>query len=210
MATIELDNPIDIPSLWEFILVAGVRSPGLAEVSGADRTYDWDTKTAPGTEGATSTYKGKGPVTFTVKLTFWDSEQIDQWNRFRSLLKYESVKSVVKPVDIIHPALSQNGIGAAVTKKIGQLTHDGLGLYSVTVEFLEYFPPKKKDATQTPKGAVAKKFVDGFTADFFGPNKGTLLDRLSGSGNPATASDQSAADRAKVLAELSKFDKTRV
>lgn len=203
MAVIELDNPIAIPSLWEFILIAGVRSPGLAEVSGADRTYDWDTKTAPGTEGATSTYKGKGPVTFTVKFTFWEEEQIDQWNRFAPLLKYEAVKSVVKPVDIIHPALAQNGIGAAVTKKIGQLAHDGLGLWTVSVEFLEYFPPKKKNATQTPSGPKdkAKAVLDGF----WNESKSSLIGNMKVQSETPTAKEAGKTDREKMLAELAKL-----
>lgn len=158
-------NPYLVPEDWDTLLLGGKETPGVAEVSGADRPYKIDEKDGPGTEGAILTYRGKRLAKFTVKLKFWlvtggDDDQLDEWDRFRPTLEQAANKKGVTALDVVHPALNDLGIKSVICDKIGQLVNEGKGLWSVTLSFIEYAPPKKGNATKTPSSS--KTGTNGF------------------------------------------------
>ena len=91
-----------------------------------------------------------------------------------------------KALDIYHPDLAALGITAVCRARIGQLEHDGKGGASVSVDWIEYRPPKPKKPS-TPKGSAAGAKPPGSsgTPDAPDPNAEAKaeLDRLTQEAN---------------------------
>lgn len=146
-------NPLVLPEQYDFLNVAGVLSPGVFKLEGGTRPYKWDIKDAAGTQGATETYRGLRPSeNIKGKFLFLTAAQIDEFfNVFVQLLHYDATKTAPKPINVLHPVLAANGITDLIVQEVGPLTHeDDHQLWSVTVEFAEYLPAQKKNATTTP------------------------------------------------------------
>lgn len=160
-------NPIRDPDAFDFLIAAGRQNPGIAKlVSGGDRDYKWDIKDPKGSEGSTATYNGwKISDKITFRFEFWISDQIDEfYEEYVPVLQYDAAKSKPKPIAVYHPALAANQITKLITVKIGPLVDLGNQLWSVTVVFDEFLPPKSKNVSTTPenaKNAAAKKRAAG-------------------------------------------------
>lgn len=144
-------NPLDNAQapLWHFVVIAGRRTPGVCDVSDAERTYKWDVKSGPGTQGETATYQGFGLAKFKIRLRMWTPEQIAEWDELRPLLKYDAGRKSVEAVDVTYPSLTDQDIFAAVVESIGAL-HVDAGLATVEIGCIEYRPPPRVSATKTP------------------------------------------------------------
>jgi hypothetical protein len=147
-------NPIDNPQAWDFVTISGVNSPGLAEVSEWPRHHEWDVKKGKGTLGGTVTFVGRPPATGKIKFMLWTAAHFQQWESFRALMKYDPTKKAPQAVDIFYPSLADINITSVVVEDIGNIVHEGGQLYSITVAFLEYFPPPKASAVGTPSMAT--------------------------------------------------------
>ncbi len=172
-------NPLDSPTDFNTIVVAAISFGPYGVMQGKfefleheGRIFKWDVKDAPGVQGATITHRGSRPATFKGKFSFWTSKQIDDFYlNIIPLFLLDPSKRTVKPVDVMHPALSALDIYAVVAQNIGVLEHDGGGLYSVTISMLEYAPAKKKNATSTPNTTLvtaAKNIGNNVSQFFFG------------------------------------------
>lgn len=153
MAGILTVSPLENPAEYDRIVIAGVTS-GLVEVTGAERSFDWDAKKSAGSQGTTITYRGWDLATPKLKFKFWTAAQIDAF--YQSIVPaiyYDADKSEPQPYDVYHPALFANQIFWLVTKKIGDLIDEGAQLWTVTVETTEYRKATAKNATATPTTA---------------------------------------------------------
>jgi len=139
-------NPLDHAQEWDVIRIGQAVSPGVCEVGEFKRAAEWDVKKGKGSLGATITFVGRPPAKGSIKFLLWDPQHFDDWDRFRPLLKYDPTKKAVQAVDIYHPSLADLNLNSVVTESIGGIVHEGKQLYSITVEFLEYFPPPKASA----------------------------------------------------------------
>ena len=146
-------DPINDPQAYDFVTIAGARSPGICVVSGAKRAQKWDVKDGKGTKGATTTFTNLPPAAFTIKFQLWTAQHFADWDRFRPLLKYDPTKKAAQAFDIFHPALAHLGIVSVVCEDLGQVEHDGQGMYSITCSFLEYFPAPPTPIVSTPQGS---------------------------------------------------------
>lgn len=79
-------DPVSMPSAYDYIVLAGCISPGVAEVSGADVQYRWDEPQSKGSSGSDITYQGRKPATVTVTLSMWAPSHFHTWEIFRQLL----------------------------------------------------------------------------------------------------------------------------
>lgn len=160
MAT-EPTNPIANAEDWDTVVVGGVAWEGYAKVSGFERENDFDVKQAPGAEGATSTYRGNKLAEGKIVLYIWTEDHWANLPAFLGQFKYDPTAKSGQAVDIWHPSfdLMSPPMRGMVVKKIGmpERVKDGDSLYTVTIECLEYRPPKKKNATSTPKGSKDSK-----------------------------------------------------
>lgn len=143
-------DPITNAQAWHTIRVGQSTSPGLAIVGEVKRKHEWDVKKGKGTYGATTTFVGRPPATASVKFQLWLPSHFTAWAAFRALLKYDPTKKAVQAVDVFYPAWADVDFKSVVTESIGSIVHEGKGLYSCTVDFLEYFPAPKRSAVSTP------------------------------------------------------------
>lgn len=146
-------NPWDFPDAWDYILLGGALSPGIAVVTSGGKPYKWDVKEGPGTTGASTTFRGSRLAEPSVQFTIWTREQYEEWWRFVEVFTMDPNKKTLAALDIVHPALNGNGIGSVVPKGIPQLENAGGGKWTATLEFQEYGPPPKKKASGNPKGS---------------------------------------------------------
>lgn len=155
-------NAVDHPDLFDTIVLAGKRSPGVATLSGHDRNVEWDVKDGPGLTGATMSPKKIPPVAFQVSfyLVKDDAEGDDQfaaWDAFKAVIESSLSGSTPKALDIYHPDLAAQTppITSVCKASVGGPTYDGLGGKTVVVKFQEYRPAKKVSAA-SPTGSKAK------------------------------------------------------
>ena len=189
-------GPGSDPDAYNFFIASGTRSPGIAEWGEAPREYIWDLKQASGSQGATETYRGwKVGEGIKFKIKMWTQDQLRFfYETFVPLLKYDATKQNPKPIDIQHPVLMANDIFSVVTQKIGSLTNAGAQLWTVDIEFAEYRPPAKKNATSTPNGSATAKPRAG--------SRGGLPSSVLG--DKPTAQDAQDAEIQKLAVEFQK------
>lgn len=145
-------NPLIYPDAYNTLTIAGVATPGVVEITGADRAYNWDTKQTAGAQGSTSTYRGwKVSEGIKAKFRFWTPDQIAAFEQtVRPVITIDATKTAPKPLDVSHPILTVNDIFSVFVTSIGQYIHEGGQLYSLTVDLSEYRLPKKTNVTTTP------------------------------------------------------------
>ncbi len=148
-------DPINNPQDWDVIYVAQTPSPGVCKLGEWKRAFEWDVKKGKGTLGATVTFVGRPPAKGSITFYLWLPEHFSDWKTFRDLLKFDPTKQTVQAIDMFHPSLGDIGIHSVVTESIGNIVHEGQQLYSITVEFLEYFAPPKAAAVGTPTGSTS-------------------------------------------------------
>lgn len=146
-------NPID------HIVLAGQRSPGVADVEGAKRSREWDQKKGANNSGATLRFKGDALVAFTVKLRFYTPEHFTAWDSWKELITKPAIEaSKIRALDIEHPMLADLGIRSVVVKDFTQPEQTADGEFTVTIEFLEYKPPVKVVARAAGSNASSTAF----------------------------------------------------
>lgn len=143
-------DPFSNPQDWDVVSIGGVTSPGLAKLSGFKRQFGWQQKKGKGARGSTVTLNeypaAEGKVTFSL----WTPEHFQQWASYRALFKYDPLKKKVSAVDIYHPSLADIDITSVVCQNIGAIEHQGLGLFTIDIDLIEYNPPPKAAAVSTP------------------------------------------------------------
>ncbi len=152
-----INNPIDDPQSWDTVTMAGIVCPGICKIGEFKTKREWDIKKGKGVFGATITFIGRPPSTGSITFYLWTSDHFNQWATFRDLFKFDPTKKDVKAIDIYHPSLVDIDMTSFVCEGIGAVKHEGQGLYSITVDLLEYFPAAKKSAIGTPSGSTGGK-----------------------------------------------------
>lgn len=152
-------DPISNEPLFNSIVLAGKRSPGVVTISGHDREIDWDVKVGQGVDGATTTIKAIPPIKFTCTFSLLKDEglginQFEEWETFAKVIKATVKGATPKAVDIYHPDLASNDIKSVCYATIGGKVHDGKGGQTVAVKFQEYRQPKP--APKTAAGSKSK------------------------------------------------------
>jgi hypothetical protein len=156
-------NPLTIPQ--NYVLLAGVRSPGLADVEGASLEWRLDVRRAFGLAGAIIVWTGRELSTFSIKCRLYEESDWDAWwTGWSKLLVKPALKTAVSgeaasmgiaglPIkqafDIHHPFLAFVGIRGAVCKKVYQpeLTQES-GEWTIRTDWIEF--------RGLPKLAIAK------------------------------------------------------
>lgn len=142
-------NPIEFYDDWTFIKIANTTSPGVIAIDGIrgfERETAWDKKKGKGVKGATLTLTQYPPAEGSIEFLLWEATHFKEWVEFRKLLKYSTDKAsgnatAADAFDIYHPALADVGISQVVTHKISPIYHRGRGLYTITVDLIEWTPP---------------------------------------------------------------------
>lgn len=147
-----MPNVIDNEDLYNAISLGGKTSPGKVTLSGHNRKTEWDVKSGPSLNGATTTIKARPPIEFSasfylVKDVAQGTDDFAAWDAFEPIIKSTIAGKTPKAVDIYHPDLARNDIKSVCEAEIGGFIYDGKGGATVTVKFQEYRPPKKQGGT---------------------------------------------------------------
>lgn len=157
-------NPITAPV--DYIVLAGSRSPGIAEIEGAESLRAFVVRQPPFSTGALIVHKRRELAEFTVRIRLYTLEDHAAWNAWRPIVDTapDAFKSA-KGLDIQHPLLDPLGITAVVVKSVGQLMQTADGEWTVAIKFLEW--------RGLPKPSLAK--VEGSKAEPVDPVEETIL-----------------------------------
>ncbi len=154
-----MTTPYELGDELDFIVLGDVPSPGIVTLSGHDRVQNWDVQAAKGQTGASSQLNGapvgKFKATFFLAHDRLDQPDIDDfalWDNFQRLIESMTAGPTPVALPVYHPDLARNHFTEVSNASIGGMVHDGRGGATVTVEFIEYKPPKPKPAA----GAKAK------------------------------------------------------
>lgn len=160
-------DPFSDPQSYDVVTIDGLENPGIIApggITGFKREAEWDVKKGKGTKGGTMTLSQLPPSKGSIKFLLWSKFHVDAWDQlYRQRFRYDPTKKTKQAVDIYHPSLQKLDIHSVVTESISLETPEGKGLWSITVDLLEYLPPPKKTVTSTPSGSTSNKNKAGAT-----------------------------------------------
>lgn len=142
-----------IPSSPEhnYVVVAGVQSPGRAQLTGVAVPYVYDVQQSYGREGAVSIFKGRGLAKFTLTIAMWTAAHFVAWAAFAKLLEPPKISKPLV-VEMRHPLLTAADIKQVAVESFGQPERQTNGLWIATIKLIEYRPTKT--ALVKPRGAI--------------------------------------------------------
>ncbi len=142
-------DPIVAPC--DYILLAGQRSPGIAEVRGSSSKRAWDEREGFGISGSFSVFKGRRLSWFSVLLRLYSSEDWRGWYEWKRLVdaipKRRGGGKDSGYLDIWHPWLEANDIRAVAVAEVMQPDQTADGEHTIEIKFLEWRHPKLTLAT---------------------------------------------------------------
>jgi hypothetical protein len=151
-------DPWHYPSVYDSINFGGVRSPGRCVVGEFVRKYEFDTKRGKGVAGGVSTRTGLPPAKGRVVFWAWEPSHFTAWDAFVALLKQYPELGAVNAATIYYPTLADIDVSQVTVAEISSWVptspESPNGMWTRWVEFLEYYPPPKKDISSTPTTAV--------------------------------------------------------
>lgn len=147
-------DPIRYGEAWHTVIVGGIQSPGVCEVKEWKRAHEWDQKKGRGAKGAVLTLIQKPPAKGSIEFKLWTSKHFSQWDDFYMSLQYDPEKKKAQAIGLFHPSLAAIDVTSAVTEFIGNPVHQGQGMYTITVEFIEFIVPASSSGVGTPTGSV--------------------------------------------------------
>lgn len=131
----------------DYVVVAGQRTPGLAEVVGAGSPRQWDERRGFDMTGATLRFRGKKLGRFSIKLTLATSEEFAAWATFSRVVLALPARGR-GALTLVHPILNDWGIRSGVVEDVVQPTPDGdTGKYVVEIKMIERRPPAPAGST---------------------------------------------------------------
>lgn len=191
-----MPNPIEHGTLYDYITLAGVRSPGLCDVAGAGTVPKWDEKPPTGASGATLVYTGDGLAEFTIAFRAWLPQHFTEWEAFfLPLVTKGPTDAKPQAKDISHPFLDELGINSVVSNGTTQWTQVGAGMFERTTKFKQY---------REPKAAIAKASGSkaGGAGGGAGGNGGGGAAGTPKAAEPQSEIDKQISDLTKQVTEL--------
>lgn len=134
------------------VVVAGVMSPGRAQISGLKVAHNWDVKESYGRDAAYMTYRGQKLARFNLAIALFELEHFLAWPAFAKLLEPPQKTSAPFVIEMGHPMLSAAGIKGVALLELGWPERQSNGLWVSTSSLIEWRPPKP--VLVRPKGSI--------------------------------------------------------
>lgn len=143
---------------WDYAMLDGLVSPGIAVVAKGARKVKWDAKPGAGASGATSKFMGDELTAFDLTLQFVEGVRgesaFEQRYRYQTEIvpRLELAATGKNAIEFYYPSISEPPINvrAVVPTEIGALEFVG-DFWQVTISMLQYRKPVA--ASGKPKGA---------------------------------------------------------
>lgn len=120
------------------------------------KEFGWQQQKGWGLTGATVRPTGDELVVAPFLVRFWNPFEWSAFQNFRRKYLSKAVFSVAGnltyAIGIVHPELNALGVESVVPRKVPAFTNNGKGLWSGTVEFLQYRKPQP--VLETPNAAI--------------------------------------------------------
>jgi hypothetical protein len=145
-------DPISRPV--DYILLAGKKSPGLAEVVGASSPRKLKKLEGYALSGGFVLFRGNALAEFSVKLRLYTVEDWAAWYEFKPLVDKVPVGERAKALSIWHPHLEDLKIASVLVGDVTQPEQTNNGEWTITIKFCEYREPKRE--LGKPEGAKVK------------------------------------------------------
>jgi hypothetical protein len=146
-------NPFTSPI--DYIMLAGQRSPGLADLpQGASAPRKWDLRKGYGLSGGGIVYTGDDLAKFPVKIRLYTDQDWTDWDSFKTLVRKPPPNVKPKAMDIWHPILEEFEIKSVVVEDLKGPTQTGDGEWTWEIDFLQFRAPKV--AIAKPTASVTK------------------------------------------------------
>lgn len=128
------------------ITLAGQTMPGQWVLSDASKVFGWQEQKGFGLSGAFAFPTGDELVHAKFTVSIWTSVDFAAFREVRKSLLKKPVFTVggtltSKALGIDHPELKAMGVTAVVVKSVSAMVNDGTGLWTCSVEFLQWRKP---------------------------------------------------------------------
>lgn len=149
-----ITNPVD------YFLLVNKKSPGIAEIVGANSPRKWDEQQSFGWSGATLRFAGLGLAKFEAKVRLYTKAEWADWKEnFEPILLRPPTGKKPKALLIWHPFLVDKQIFMVVVADVIGPTQIESGVWEHTIQFVQYrerrFQLAKPDAAKdTPKDPI--------------------------------------------------------
>jgi hypothetical protein len=171
-------DPFNAPT--DYFLLAGKKSPGVCEITGAGSPRKLDERGGYGLSGSTLVFTGVGLAKWSVKILLWLPEHFADYAQWRPLVARPPLNTRPRALDIWHPYLEALGIRSCMVEDEHQPEpEDDTGLFAITIDFKQFRAPRI--ALAKPDGSSAENANDPVQAQIeavTGQNN-NLLDRLA-------------------------------
>ena len=144
----------------DYVLLAGRRSPGLAEITGGASARQWDERRGYGLSGARVVFRGVKLSRPTLKLRLITAQDWVDWEAWRDLVTKPPPMVRPRAMDIWHPLLEQIGVSSVVVEDLSQPEQTGDGEWTITIKLIEYREPVYALAAPTASQEQAQDPVD--------------------------------------------------
>lgn len=143
-------NPISEPV--DFVTLAGVRSPGIAEITGFTVPLRWDERRGYGLSGATLRFRGVALSRGKLILRLVTEEHWADWETFAPLVQRPPLGERAHSLEISHPILEDLGVRSVVIESVSQPTQTADGVWTIEIALIQWQRPIV--AVSTPAGAT--------------------------------------------------------
>lgn len=143
MADSDTLNPYDNQPSYGTMTLGPHKVPGIiTAITGADRKWTYDKQRPVGKSGAVNVYKGSEPCdSIKVDIALTTAAHFVALRSFRAAV---TPPAVGRPTafDVSNAVLQNAGVKSVAIKSFGQETYAGNGLWTVSLELVEFFPPR--------------------------------------------------------------------
>lgn len=139
-----MTNPIENPTIYDKIVLGGITSPGLCEItSGGDREMTVNIQGQPGFMGKVAVYTGEELMEITYRFTMWTKKSFDKWKDVFLPMLNRARKAKPRPevLTLEDARLQGLGINAVTVKGISKQITLGPGKFAYEVKLLEWRKP---------------------------------------------------------------------
>jgi hypothetical protein len=133
-------NPLKSPA--DYVLLGGKRTPGFADISGAELKRRLDIRQQYGATGAIVVFRGRELCRFDISLRLYEEQHFVDWEAFRPVVERDPRRGLPKgALDIWHPVLEGLSVTAVLIEKVSAPEQTDDGEWTVKIGCLEYRPP---------------------------------------------------------------------
>lgn len=176
-------NPLTEPV--NHVILAGQRSPGIAELQGFSSPRRWDERRGYALSGATLVFRGVGLAHGKLLLRLYTPQDWDDWSTFSTLVQRPPLGERARAMDISHPILEALGVRSVVVEDVKQPTETGTGgEYTIEISLIEHrrlqITPARTEGSEDQPTDPVDRTIGNLEAIVQNGGEGDVLQALAG------------------------------